>query len=77
MKILLIVLLLIALPMALFAQQFYLGPTAMYKDNPQMLSTAVPESGDIAFGAEDRFTFFCLKRRPWLCTILNDPSLRF
>jgi hypothetical protein len=52
MKKLAVILLLVALPMALFAD-FYLGPTAMYKGNPQMLTT-VPNAGDLAFGAEAR-----------------------
>ncbi len=53
MKKAILVLVLAALPAALFAQ-FYLGPTAMYKGNPQMLAAAVPELGDIAFGGEAR-----------------------
>ncbi len=53
MKKAILVLVLVALPAMVFAD-FYLGPTAMYKNNPLLLQTVVPEIGDIAFGGEAR-----------------------
>jgi len=72
MKKLLIVLVLITLPMAVFAQ-FYLGATAFYKADPVGLQNPTPSIVDnLAFGADVKLKLAILEGQATALYVLNN-----
>lgn len=62
MKKIILMIMLLALPLGLFAE-FYLGASALYKEDPEYLQEIQDESfiNDMAFGAEARLKIFMIE----------------
>jgi hypothetical protein len=76
MKKLIVLVLLLVLPLSLFAQGFYLGVDAMFKGDYMELPSGFSNPGSIvhnlAFGAEARFTFAIFEAQAMALYNLNQ-----